>query len=184
MRKMRRMLKLIGVPHGFPNVTFEMEIGKCNKSIYVNYYIPLNYFRMEILSNGGDTVSPLYMGKDSILKELYTWSILKMEWDRTEMVRTRVSAISHSGIAQHLEYVHKLSKMEAEERRVERKLRLDRDAKDEIKPLTLESNLLSIFVIYLTCVSLCIVAVLLENLNELYLYCHRIKLDIRILNLA
>jgi hypothetical protein len=171
LRKLRGILNLLEIPDGFPNVTFEMEIGKCNTSIYVNYHLPLNYFRMEILSNG-DTVSPLYIGKDSFLKELYTWSILRMEWDRTDMVRTRVRAIFHSGLSQYLEYVYKLSRMEAEVRRVERKLKLEADDKDEIKPLTLESNLLSIFVIYLTCVTLSIVAFILENLNAFYLYCH------------
>jgi hypothetical protein len=164
-RKLRGMLNLIGVPDGFPNVTFEMEILKCNKSIYVNYYLPLNYFRMETLSNGA-TVNPLYMGKDSFLKELYTWSIENMEWDRTEMVRTRVSAISHSGIFQYLEYVYKFSKMEAEARRVERKIRLAVEDKDAVRPLTLESNLLSIFVIYLAFVSLCVVVATLEILKE------------------
>jgi hypothetical protein len=164
-KKLKGILNLIGVPDGFPNVTFEMEIGKCNKSIYVNYYIPLNYFWMEILSNG-DTVSPLYIGKDSFQEELYSWSIESMEWDRTDMVRTRVSAISHSGIAQHLEYVYKLNRMEADARRVERKIRLNGEDKDEARPLTLESNLLSIFVIYLTCVTLCVVVVTLEILKE------------------
>lgn len=99
-----------------------MEIWKCNKSIYVdhNLNLALDEFMTEILSKG-KTLNRLYTGKDSFQEELYTWNLENMEWDRTQLVRKRFSAIAHSEIVQYLECVYIISKVDVERRRVERK---------------------------------------------------------------
>ena len=35
--KLRNMLSKIGLPEGFPNDTFQEELGKCNKTVYIDF---------------------------------------------------------------------------------------------------------------------------------------------------
>ncbi len=173
--KLERILNLIGVPDDFPNSTFQMEIAKCNKTIYVDNAYPLDAFRVDLIA-ARTPASKLYKGKSSFMEELYTWSITSMEWDRSEMISLRFNALSQSGIMSHLDYVFRIGEMKSRVKRAEREFEIGES--DVGKPLTLDSNLLSIFVVYVVLLAFCIFIFALENVVTFvsYSYSHILRL--------
>jgi hypothetical protein len=163
----QRMLNLIGAPENFPEVSFQMEIRKCNKSIYVDNDYQLDQFRTDALILGsGNLRSMLYKGKESFQKKLFSWRVIRMEWDRTGLISKRWSAISHSGIFSQLDYVYRSGKMKSQIRKVE-KLFVGK-VEESVRPLALKSTVLSIFILYLASVCFCLSSLLAENIFNLF----------------
>jgi hypothetical protein len=162
LKKLQDLLSQFEIPKDFPKTTFQMEIGRCDKSIYVDHSYPLDEFLTELLTTKGLRSKP-YKGKDSFQQELHTWAIGSMEWDRTEMISTRFSAISHSGIFKHLENVYRIDKMRLQLRKLARESEVR--VKDPVRPLALKTNILSVFVAYLGCMFFCLTVFGAEKLN-------------------
>jgi hypothetical protein len=161
------MLDLIGAPEDFPNVSFQMELSKCNKSIYVDHDYQLDQFRRDVLMlTNGNMESKLYKGKESFQKQLFKWSIEEVEWDRSEMVSKRWSSLSHSGIFSHLDDVYRIGRMKSKTRMIERMF----GAKEEesFRPLTLKSTVISIFIIYLAFATFCTSVLLVERIHDFF----------------
>jgi hypothetical protein len=164
--KAQRILGQLGIPEGFLNVTFQMEVSRCNESIYVDHDYQLDQFRIEILRNGR-LKSTLYKGKESFQKEFYSWSISNMEWDRTEMISKRINSLSHSGIFKHLDDVYRIYKMKSRLRNLEKMFRNSKGIGSAL-PLALSSTIISLFLIYLGSISICISVLIAEKLVILF----------------
>jgi hypothetical protein len=164
--KLQRILGELGLPQGFPNITFQMEVSRCSKSIYVDHDYQLDQFRTEILRNGR-LKSALYKGKESFQKKLYSWSISNAEWDRTEMISRRINAISYSGIFKHIDDIYRTYKMKSQLRKLDKLFRETKEG--QTRPLALKTTIISVFLIYLGCVSVCISVLVTEKLVTLFL---------------
>jgi hypothetical protein len=176
----QNMLNLIGAPENFPSVSFQMEMSKCNKSIYVDHDFELDQFRSEVLILGnGNLKSKLYKGKESFQKQLFSWRIAEMGWDRSDLILKRWSSLSHSGIFSRLDYVYRIGKMKSLLRKYEKLF----GAKEEesFRPLTLNSTVMSIFIVYLACVSFSI-SILIAEMMHNFFHDHERKLKAWILN--
>jgi hypothetical protein len=161
----QRMLNLIAAPEDFPNVSFQKEISKCNKSIYVDHDYQLDQFLTEVLALGnGNLINKLYKGRESFQKQLFSWRMHRIQWDRAEILSKRWNSLSHSGIFTNLDYVYKIGKVKTLLRKLEK---LFREKEEEIfRPLTLNSTVMSIFIVYLACVSFCICFLMAEKIHD------------------
>ncbi len=170
----QRMLNLIGVPENFPYVSFEMEISKCNKSVYVDYDYQLDKFRAEVLIlTKGKLRSKMYKGKESFQKQSFSWLIEKMEWDRTEMVSKRWSALSHSGIFSHFNDIYRIEKVKSQMRIIEKLFGAEEE--ELVRPLTLKSTVISIFIVYFIFISFCTCILFAEKIHY-FLHDYKCKL--------
>jgi hypothetical protein len=161
------MLSLIEAPENFPKISFQMEISKCNKSIYVDNNYQLDQFRVEVLRLGkGHLTSKLYTGKESFQKQLFSWRIIGMEWDRTGLISKKWSALSHSGIFSQLNNVYKSGEMKSQIREIEKLF--GENEEDSARPLALKSTVISIFIIYLASVVFCIIILFAENIFNIF----------------
>jgi hypothetical protein len=163
----QRILSLIGAPEDFPSTSFQMEISKCNKSIYVDHGYQLDRFRTEVLMLGNiNLINKLYKGKESFQRQLFSWRMREMQWDRAEIVSKRLSSLSHSGIFGRLDYVYRAGKIKSLLRKYEKMF----GGKEEetFRPLTLKSTVLSIFIMYLACICFCISFLIAEKIHDFF----------------
>ncbi len=164
--KAQKILGQLRIPQGFPNVTFQMELSRCNKSIYVDNNYQLDQFRTEMLRYGR-LKNTLYKGKESFLKELYSFSISNTEWDRTEMISRRMNSLSHSGIFKHLDGIYRIYEMKSRLNKFEQFYR-KRKGIGSAHPQALNTSIISLFLIYLACVSICISVLIAEKMVTLF----------------
>jgi hypothetical protein len=95
MEKLKGMLKLIKAPDVFPGVSFQMEIEKCKKSIYVDHFITfpsLNFVRKSCqreIRLTHCTWGRIHFKRCCTHKALETWNGTGRNWFRSESVQSR-----------------------------------------------------------------------------------------------
>ncbi|CAG7727462.1 unnamed protein product, partial [Allacma fusca] len=69
--QLHRILRMEAVPEGFPDVSIEEEVSKCNKSVFVDFDDQLDQF-VPAFSKG--TTSPFIKGKENFLQQRLGWT--------------------------------------------------------------------------------------------------------------
>ena len=153
-KKLKDITTRLRVPQNFPNTTTEMELSKCNKTIYVDVNDNLDQIIFDMKSSG--QVKGVYKGKELFLVQRSAWRLGNIEWDQTNILAYRSQAIVHSGIEQYWDDWFNVRPLKESLRKFE--------TADEgrAQPLS-KKTLLSTFLIHFSMLFICFAIFILEN---------------------
>ena len=154
-KKLKDVTTRLRLPQNFPNMTSEIELSKCNKTIYVDFDDNLDQIIFNMKSS--DQANKMYRGKESFLKQSYAWRMERIDWDQNNVLEFRSQAITSSGIEQYWDNRLQVQALAD----LLRKLDNSTD-EDGPQPLT-KKFLLSILLIYLSLLSLSLGICMVES---------------------
>ncbi|CAG7717318.1 unnamed protein product [Allacma fusca] len=153
--QLHRILRMEAVPDGFPDVSIEEEVSKCNKSVFVDFDDQLDQF-VPAFSKG--TSSPFIKGKENFLQQRLGWTFQNENKCGGLLSRFIKRFLADSGIESWMEF--KLPGLKKNSLRYFVEI-TRRRAKGEA--LSINSNLISsVLYISFCCVVLCWVSLSVE----------------------
>jgi len=156
---MLKSLKIIGVRPD--SADLELELMKCNNTIYVDEKFKLDAIMMKAKQINPKNATKLYYGSDEFLPHNSFWMMGPILFDRINVIHTRMQSILHSGIFDHA-YEGVWSPNYKSKSKFITALTKDDDG-SAVRQLSMQTNMvIGVFYIYGTCISACFLIIFLE----------------------